>query len=32
MLLTGQKDPATLRFYEQAGFARGIKTGFIINL
>lgn len=32
MLLTGQKDEATLRFYEQAGFVRGVKTGFIINL
>ncbi len=32
MLLTGQKDEAILRFYEQAGFSRGIKTGFIINL
>lgn len=32
MLLTGHKDPATLRFYEQAGFVQGVKTGFIINL
>ena len=32
MLLTGQKDEDTLKFYEQAGFTRGIKTGFIINL
>jgi GNAT superfamily N-acetyltransferase len=29
MLLTGRKDPATLRFYEQAGFQAGVKTGFI---
>ena len=29
MLLTGRKDPATLRFYEQAGFLSGIKTGFV---
>ena len=27
MLLTGSKDPATLGFYEDAGFARS-KTGF----
>lgn len=27
MLLTGSKDPATLGFYERAGFARS-KTGF----
>jgi GNAT superfamily N-acetyltransferase len=32
MLLTGQKDEDTLRFYEQAGFSRGIKTGFVISL
>jgi len=29
MLLTGRKDPATLRFYEQAGFLSGVKTGFV---
>ncbi len=29
MLLTGRKDEATLRFYEQAGFSREGKTGFI---
>jgi len=29
MLLTGRKDPATLRFYEQSGFQSGVKTGFV---
>jgi GNAT superfamily N-acetyltransferase len=29
MLLTSRKDEATLRFYEQAGFEGGVKTGFI---
>ena len=29
MLLTSSKDPSTLRFYEQAGFLLGEKTGFI---
>jgi GNAT superfamily N-acetyltransferase len=29
MLLTGRKDPATLHFYEQAGFRADVKTGFI---
>jgi GNAT superfamily N-acetyltransferase len=29
VLLTGRKDEATLRFYEKAGFERGVKTGFI---
>jgi GNAT superfamily N-acetyltransferase len=29
MLLTGRKDEETLRFYEQAGFERGLKTGFL---
>jgi GNAT superfamily N-acetyltransferase len=29
LLLTGSQAEATLRFYQQAGFKRGIKTGFI---
>ena len=29
MLLTGRKDEATLRFYDRAGFKRGIKTKII---
>ena len=29
MLLTGRKDEATLRFYQQAGFEAGAKTGFV---
>jgi len=29
MLETGSKEEATLRFYEKAGFRRGLKTGFI---
>ena len=29
MLLTGPKQETVLRFYERAGFARGVKTGFI---
>jgi GNAT superfamily N-acetyltransferase len=29
MLLTGRKDPATIHFYEQAGFKAGVKTGLV---
>ncbi|HEX5126066.1 MAG TPA: GNAT family N-acetyltransferase [Rhodocyclaceae bacterium] len=29
MLMTGRKDEATLRFYSQAGFVSGEKTGFV---
>lgn len=32
MLLSGSKSEDTLRFYENSGFKRGMKTGFIINL
>ncbi|PKM76908.1 MAG: GNAT family N-acetyltransferase [Firmicutes bacterium HGW-Firmicutes-15] len=32
MLLTGSKKEETLRYYEKAGFQRGIKNGFIVNL
>ena len=32
MLLTGSKEKETLKFYEQIGFIRGIKIGFIKNL
>lgn len=29
MLATGSRKEETLRFYEKAGFLRGVKTGFI---
>lgn len=32
MLMTGSKEEDTLRFYEKAGFNKGVKTGFIIHL
>ncbi len=32
MLLTSQKDDVTLNFYENAGFSRGEKTGFIVRM
>lgn len=31
MLMTSSKNEDTLRFYEKAGFIRGIKTGFILK-
>jgi GNAT superfamily N-acetyltransferase len=30
MLLTSAKDPGVLPFYEQAGFQRDVKTGFVV--
>lgn len=32
MLLTSQKDDATLDFYQQAGFSQEEKTGFIVRI
>lgn len=32
MLLTSRKEESTLRFYEEAGFERGIKTGFVYKI
>ena len=32
MLLTGSKDPNTLRFYEMAGYNSNDKTAFIQKL
>jgi GNAT superfamily N-acetyltransferase len=32
MLLTSKKDEKTLNFYENAGFDRGEKTGFIFRM
>lgn len=32
MLMTSRKEESTLRFYEEAGFERGTKTGFVHKL
>jgi GNAT superfamily N-acetyltransferase len=32
VLLTGRKEESVLRFYERAGFEKGIKTGLIMRL
>lgn len=32
MLMTSSKSEDIMRFYEKAGFSKGIKTGFIVNL
>ena len=32
VLLTGRKEESVIRFYERAGFEKGIKTGFIMRL
>lgn len=32
MLLTSSKKAETLKFYEQAGFTKGLKTGLVKNL
>ncbi|MFD1676860.1 GNAT family N-acetyltransferase [Alicyclobacillus fodiniaquatilis] len=29
MLMTGRSDEGTMKFYENCGFVRGVKTGFI---
>ncbi|HEX3028646.1 MAG TPA: GNAT family N-acetyltransferase, partial [Clostridia bacterium] len=32
MLMTSRKEESTLRFYEEAGFEKGTKTGFVYKL